>query len=138
MALNTDLNRIRRDGWTVIEDVIPEDEVDAIRDHVLHSTGTHGRAKAAEQGIGHVPGFIRYDQSLASYLADARLMAILEALLGSFVKVSYGHSETPQLVILAPMMVVSPFLTKFLMRKSAGSMPISSACFSMASSEPNA
>ena len=76
MSLNTDLNRIRRDGWTVIEGIIPEDEVDAIRDHVLHSTGIHGRAKAAKEGIGHVPGFIRYDQSLAPYLADARLMAL--------------------------------------------------------------
>ena len=89
MGLSTNLNRIRRDGWCVVEGVIPEDEVDAIRDHVSHSTEIHGRAQAAEQGIGHVPGFIRYDQSLAPYLVDARLMALLEALLGSFIKVSF-------------------------------------------------
>ena len=89
MSLNTNLNRIRRDGWCVVEGVIPEDEVDAIRDHVSHSTEIHSRAQAAEQGIGHVPGFIRYDQSLAPYLVDARLMALLEALLGSFIKVSF-------------------------------------------------
>lgn len=89
MGLNANLNRIRRDGWCVVEGVIPEDEVDAIRDQVSYSTGIHGRSQAAEQGIGHVPGFIRYDQSLAPYLADAKLMALLEALLGSFVKVSY-------------------------------------------------
>ncbi len=89
MDLKGTLNRIRRDGWCVVEGVIPRDEVDAIRDRVSHSTEVYGRERAAEQGIGHVPGFIRYDQSLAPYLADARLMALLEVLLGSFIKVSF-------------------------------------------------
>ena len=48
MSLNTDLNRIRRDGWTVIEGVIPENEVEAIRDHVWHSTGDTRQSKGCK------------------------------------------------------------------------------------------
>jgi len=88
-GLGNYLERIRRDGWCVVEDVIPADEVVVIRDHVSHATEKYGRDKAAEKGIGHVPGFIRHDQSYAPYLADAKLMAVFEALIGQFVKVSF-------------------------------------------------
>jgi len=89
MELESYLESIHREGWCVVDGVIPDDKVDSIREHVSQSTLVHGRALAGARGIGHVPGFIRYDQSYATYLADVGLMALFEALLGPFVKVSF-------------------------------------------------
>ncbi len=89
MNLKQHLDRIRRDGWSVVPDVIPADELEAVRDQVFRSTAERGRAEAAEQGIGHVPGFIRFDQSIAPYLAEPKLIDLLEALLGPYLRVSF-------------------------------------------------
>ena len=89
MSKQEHIDRIRRDGWSVVPGVVPTDKLGEIRDQVHRSTDEHGRADAAERGIGHVPGFIRYDQSLAAYLSDPELMDLLEALLGPHLKVSF-------------------------------------------------
>ena len=79
---------LKIDGWYVMEGVIPEKEVDAVRESVERSTIVH-RNPNAPNSIGHVPGFIRYDQSIAPYLADRCLLALIEGLLGPHVRVSF-------------------------------------------------
>ena len=88
MNLNRALLHLKIDGWCVIKGVIPENEVGAVRESVEESTVVH-RAPNAPGGIGHVPGFIRYDQSIAPYLADRRILGLAEALLGEHVRVSF-------------------------------------------------
>jgi hypothetical protein len=61
MDLNLQLDRLQKEGWCVIEGVIPDGEVSAVREQVAKATAEHGRSLAAERGIGHVPGFIAYD-----------------------------------------------------------------------------
>ena len=82
------LQQLRVDGWYVLEEVIPASRIDAIRESVEHSTAAHRNPNAPE-GIGHVPGFIRFDQSFASYLANSRLMSIVNAMLGDHVRISF-------------------------------------------------
>ncbi len=86
----TDLSeRVRKDGWCVVPGVIPSGELDSIRDNVSQATAERGRAEVAARGLGHLTGFIRYDQSLAPYLADRKLLDLFEALLGPYVRVSF-------------------------------------------------
>ena len=82
------LQRLRTDGWCVIEGVIPDGEVDGVREHVAQSVEKH-RNPEAPGGIGHVSSFIRVDQSLAPYLADRRVLGLTEALLGPYVRISF-------------------------------------------------
>ena len=82
------LEHLRVDGWYVVEGIIPVEHVDAIRDRVEKSTAAHGNPKASK-GIGHVPGFIRFDQSFAPYLANARLMQIVNGTLGVHARISF-------------------------------------------------
>ena len=83
------LQRVRMDGFCVVENVIPAAARAAICERVAHATEEHGRAEARAKGIGHVPGFIRYDQSLAPYLADPQLLELIEGLLGPLARVSF-------------------------------------------------
>ena len=73
MSLDQALQHLKMDGWCVMEGIIPENEVDAVRESVERTTGVHGNPDAPD-AIGHVPGFIRYDQSIAPYLADRRML----------------------------------------------------------------
>ncbi len=88
MNLQQRLLRLQMDGWCVIEGVIPEEEVDGVRESVERSTLAH-RNPNAPDGIGHVSSFIRHDQSLAPYLADRQVLDLAEALLGPHVRVSF-------------------------------------------------
>lgn len=88
MSLDQALQHLKIDGWYVMEGVIPENEVDTVRESVEQSTIVH-RNPNAPDGIGHVPGFIRYDQSIAPFLADPRMLALVEALLGPHVRISF-------------------------------------------------
>ena len=90
MNLQQKLQRLRLDGWCVIEDVIPDTEVDAVRESVERATTAHQNPDTArEKGIGHVGGFMRYDQSLAPYLASRRMLDVVEAILGPHVRISF-------------------------------------------------
>ena len=88
MSLDQALQHLKMDGWYVMEGIIPENEVDAVCESVERSTVVH-RNPNAPDAIGHVPGFIRYDQSIAPYLADRRMLALAEALLGPHARVSF-------------------------------------------------
>lgn len=88
MDLDQYLLSMQMNGWCVIEGVIPEEEVDAVRTSVEESTLVHRNPEAPER-IGHVSSFICYDQSLAPYLADQRILDLAESLLGQHVRISF-------------------------------------------------
>ena len=88
MNLDGALLHLKVDGWCVVEGVIPVNRVEAVRKSVERSVAAHGNSNAPH-GIGHVSGFIRFDQSFAPYLADQRMLDIVEAMLGEHVRVSF-------------------------------------------------
>ena len=90
------LKRLDEDGWLLLEDVIPADRVDAVRRNVLaardRSLETEeaklvaGDARVTTRG-GAVVGLINLDQSIAPYLADPRVVAIIERLWGDYTRI---------------------------------------------------
>lgn len=86
--MNKLLARLQLDGWCVVEDVIPADAVPAVRAGVAAATARH-RNPTAPQHIGHLSGLINHDQSVAPYLAEARLLALIEGVLGPQVRISF-------------------------------------------------
>jgi len=85
----TDLhNRMKLDGWCVVKNVIPTGEVAAVREGTVAATAAH-RNPDAPKNIGHLSGVINHDQSIAPYLVDARLLAVIEGVLGPHVRVSF-------------------------------------------------
>lgn len=82
------LERMQLDGWCVVEGVIPADEVATVRANVQTATHAH-RNPNAPKNIGHLSGVINYDQSIAPYLADERLLGVIEGVLGPHVRISF-------------------------------------------------
>ena len=94
------LQRLDEDGWLLLEDAIPADRVDGVRRNVLdareRSLETEeaklvaGDARVTTRG-GAVVGLINLDQSIAPYLAEPRVLAIIERLWGDYTRiVSFG------------------------------------------------
>ena len=88
MNLEQMQQRLAIDGWCVIEDVIPDDKVDAVRQSILATVEEH-RVADPRQHLGKVSGVINHNQSFAPYLADERLLGLCSALLGEHVRVSF-------------------------------------------------
>ena len=93
-ALGQRLFQLRRNGFCVLENVVPKDRCDEIRNSVMktvrvqHANFDTGRIAAANK-LGHTPSVINYDQSYAEYLADDRLMDMIGRLLGEHVRISF-------------------------------------------------
>ena len=66
------LRRVRTEGWCVIDGVIPQHELAAVRDSVSATLG----------GRSALRGVIACDRSFAPYLVDERLTAIAEGMFG--------------------------------------------------------
>jgi len=79
------LATMRRDGFCVMRGVIPPDEVAAVCASVGNSVRKNSSLPPPQ---GYVTGFLRTDQSYAKYLADPRLMAVVEAMFGEFARIS--------------------------------------------------
>ena len=90
METNPDeaLLRLQSEGWCVVEDIIPENEVAAVRASVEATVRAHRHPRSPKH-VGFLPGLINYDQSFAPYLADKRLMRLITALLGRPVRISF-------------------------------------------------
>ncbi|CAN5749108.1 hypothetical protein BH10CHL1_BH10CHL1_00110 [soil metagenome] len=86
--MDEQLMRLQLDGWCVLENVIPANEVGLVHDSILATTAQQ-RNPNAPHNIGHVPGVINYDQSVAPYLADQRLLKLLETQLGPHLRISF-------------------------------------------------
>lgn len=86
--MNDLLTRMKLEGWCVVENVIPTAEVATVRQGVLTATAEH-RNPNAPKNIGHLSGLINYDQSVAPYLANERLLTLIEGVLGPHVRISF-------------------------------------------------
>ena len=81
---------LRLDGWSLIENVIPQDRVEEIRERILQVVAEQSpNYRTAPGNIGFVPGVINHDQSFAAYLADRRLTGVAEALFGPHFRISF-------------------------------------------------
>ena len=85
---NDEVASIRRDGFCILDGVVPAVRVDEIRESVLKTVDAYRRKDAASQ-IGFVPGLISVDQSYAEYLADDRILSIADSLLGHDARISF-------------------------------------------------
>ena len=86
-SIDEALLHIKVDGFCLLDAVIPAGEVDAVRRSVEATVESKGRTTLV-QGAKTRKGLIAYDQSIAAYLADERVMAIAESLLGPHVRIS--------------------------------------------------
>ena len=89
MTIEQILLHLKIDGFCVVEDVIPEGEVDAIRESSLASLA-ESKAKppyknSTAESDDH-EGFININQSFSRYLTDDRVLGVAEALFGPHVR----------------------------------------------------
>ena len=87
-TLEEQLLQLKLDGWCVVEEVIPAEKVDAVRESVAAATLRHQRSDAPAN-IGHRTGLINYDQSFAPYLVTSHFISLIRAALGQNVRVSF-------------------------------------------------
>ena len=86
--MNDFQNRMALDGWCIVPNVIPANEVASVRDATVAATARN-RNPHAPKHIGHLSGVINHDQSIAPYLADERLLRVIEGILGPHVRISF-------------------------------------------------
>ncbi|HAA75658.1 TPA: hypothetical protein DCE37_11100 [Candidatus Latescibacteria bacterium] len=116
------LEKLDRNGYVILEGVIPVDQVPHVRESVASCLTAHFRA-AEEQadavrakghrqggaGIQALPGIINHTQAFVPYLTDSRLTYSVRSLFGDFPRISgtsaianhpgndrgYWHSDWP-------------------------------------------
>lgn len=77
-------------GFCVLENVIPAEECASIRESVIESVNRERQNYPhAPKNVGFTPSIINHDQSFADYLADDRLMSLIEQLLGAHSRISF-------------------------------------------------
>ena len=86
------LERLRLQGYCVLEGVIPGDEVDHIRQRVELAVRHHGTIDEGSR-VGNRKGLIAYEQSFARHLADRRVLDLAEVLLGPHVRISFTSAQ---------------------------------------------
>ena len=97
------VSQLREVGWCVVEGVIPENEVDTIRQHVetahLEATaeyeasgGSLGRQTDKDGGPGK--NVIAFIQPLASYLAEERVLGVIRTVLDPHVRIAQTEFKT--------------------------------------------
>ena len=122
MELDETLRHLNMDGFCVIDDVIPSDDVDrtrgAVEQAVIRSRQSSEEMQTKIRSQGHrvgavgvasVGGLINHVPSFGEYLADPRITAPCESIFGPYVRVSsvgavmnfpgnargYWHSDWP-------------------------------------------
>ena len=82
------LDHLKLDGFTILKQVIPNDQIDHVRESVSITVGEQRKPNGLK-GIGHVAGLIRFNQTFAPYLAEPRLLNIIKAMLGEKLNISF-------------------------------------------------
>jgi len=85
MDLNAARSQFLTDGYCCIENVIPPERVDEIRDNVARDVWANSWL---ERPTGYVPGFLRVNQSLAPYLAAESVLGLVRSFFGPHVRIS--------------------------------------------------
>jgi len=116
------ISHLELEGYCIIDEVIPSNEVAGVRDNVFAAFEAQSAAAAAHahkvRGQGHrlggagvqaVTGLLNLDQSVAPYLADDRIISAVEGLFGPYCRITnvsamvnnagndrgYWHSDWP-------------------------------------------
>lgn len=89
------------EGWCVIEDVIPEEDVPGLRQAVLELIGKQhaewerwraesraGGRRSGAEGVENAQGVINAIPQCAPFVADRRILDVAEAVFGPYVRVS--------------------------------------------------
>ena len=101
MSTEEKLYQLKMNGYCVLEGIIPDDKIDEVRESVVAAQAAHREKAEAElaktrsrghrvgvQGVANMRGVINETQTFAPYLADDRIMALTDALFGSYVRIS--------------------------------------------------
>uniref|UniRef100_UPI00404A8AE2 phytanoyl-CoA dioxygenase family protein n=3 Tax=Cephaloticoccus sp. TaxID=1985742 RepID=UPI00404A8AE2 len=80
------LQAVRNDGYAVLRNVIPADEIGAVRDSI---TQTVSKYSTTPPPNGVVTGLLRKDLSMAPYLTHPRFMTMMTGLFGEHFKISF-------------------------------------------------
>ena len=84
------VERVRQDGFCVIDNVIPAAKCQPLHKHLLCVGNQLRREEVYESmQVSAVKGLFSVDQSVAQYLADDRVLAIVEGLLGKNIRISF-------------------------------------------------
>ena len=88
------LREIRDNGFTIFEQVIPPNKVDAIRQSVLEVAERECNPQIkADVGVTHVSMYINHNQSFVPYLVERRMTKVIGALFGPHFRVSFTSSQ---------------------------------------------
>lgn len=74
-----------RDGYCYVEDVIPAEDLAPIRESVARDVWANSLLPPPQ---GYVPGFLRFNQAIAPYMAEPRLLGVVEKLFGPYTRIS--------------------------------------------------
>ncbi len=101
MSVSHILEKLKRDGFYVVENVISEDEVDAVRKAVVAAQARkHAASEAAQaatrakghrigaEGVASLRQVINETQVFAPYMASRKVMDVVDALFGPYARVS--------------------------------------------------
>ncbi|MEE2658452.1 MAG: phytanoyl-CoA dioxygenase family protein [Candidatus Latescibacterota bacterium] len=105
MVRNTDIERavggIERDGFTLLEEVIPAAEIGSIRNDVVAAQARHHEESEAlknairkaghrvgVEGVASMRGVINKTQSFAPYLVDERVIGVARHFFGEHIRIS--------------------------------------------------
>jgi hypothetical protein len=84
--MNSSLDEdLRTQGYCYLEDVIPPDEVAAVCESVERDVMAHSLLPPPS---GYLPGFLRFNRSLAPYIASRRILDLVESRFGPHVRIS--------------------------------------------------
>jgi hypothetical protein len=85
MNLETRRQDFLSQGFCYIENVIPPDQVARLSSAIEQDVWKHNHL---EKPTGYVPGFLRYNQDIAPYLAAEPLIRFVESFFGPHVRIS--------------------------------------------------
>ncbi len=88
--LDSQINQIRESGYCCLSNLIPSSNIEGICLDVSRDVKIH---TDLPMPIGHVPGFLGINQSLAPFLTDRRVLSLVEAFFGPHIRISM-HTGT--------------------------------------------
>ncbi|MGD2044471.1 MAG: phytanoyl-CoA dioxygenase family protein [Acidimicrobiia bacterium] len=84
------IREVELTGFTVLGGVVPREEVAEVRDSIASTVDD--KAGYSETGVGFLATILNHDRSIVPYLADPRLLGVVDRLLGPFAHVSFASA----------------------------------------------
>lgn len=79
--LTQNIERLRTDGVTIIEGVIPTADIEPLRDSVLATADSHGYEESRS--------FLDNNEDFVHYVGNERVLGIVNAMLGRFARIAF-------------------------------------------------